>query len=348
MAARWVQAIAAAAREAERAERRRLRALEQEARAQRKMADAQRRWDEAAQARNEVETFEARIEVLTSVHREARSPIAWDELARRPEPAAPAPLDLSSVGPLLAEEQAARDALEAHRPSWLSWFGLRPKRSKLEQDLEAATSAREAAEHRHRQAHEAALAAWVSDCEVWSETKAIAAGVLAGDVSAYVRVLEAVRPLDELIYLSGEKSANVSLGERHAKVELVAAEDTVVPLEELSLTSRGKVSKKKLAVARRNDIYQDYVCGAALRAGRELLATLPVDEVLVHVDAPMLDAASGRDVRRTILSVRVPRSLMDRTDIDWSRVDASELVATLEHRGSWKKTKGFAPVARLE
>ena len=67
--------LARMSREAERDERRRMRAAVQEARASRRMEAAQRKAQELYLAKVEVEEYESTIAALTSVHRECSAAI---------------------------------------------------------------------------------------------------------------------------------------------------------------------------------------------------------------------------------------------------------------------------------
>lgn len=74
-------------------------------------------------------------------------------------------------------------------------------------------------------------------------------------------------------------------------------------------------------------------------------ALSPLDAVLVHVEAPLLDTASGHKVPRTILSVLCTREELEK--VNWDLVDASDLVERLEHRMKLTRGKGFVPVEPL-
>ena len=88
------------------------------------------------------------------------------------------------------------------------------------------------------------------------------------------------------------------------------------------------------------ELYQDYVCGAALRVGRELLALLPVDMVLAHGTSEVLNSVTGHIEEATILSVAMPRATMDRLNL--SALDPSDSMTNFVHHMDFKKTKGFA------
>lgn len=181
--------------------------------------------------------------------------------------------------------------------------------------------------------------------EDWKESRELALQVLKGDADAYEEAIRSTECLAELAATLGTGDMKLRLTSDLAQLTLTADEATVVPSEQKTLSARGAVSTKKLPAARRMEIYQDYVCGAALRAAREVMAVTPLDAVLVHVEAPTLDTSTGHRVPRVILSVLCTRAELQ--GINWDLVDASDLVGRLEHRMKLTRGKGFVPVEPL-
>jgi hypothetical protein len=293
-------------------------------------------------ARLEVEAFDTQLEALTSLHRECTDPVDWAALARRPAPAAPKtppPVDRR-------RSERARLDLSSYRPSFFARiFGLTGQRIELERRLDRALEAEATAERTAREEHAQALKAWNTATETWKSTRELAEEVLAGGDEAYGEAIQATGCLAELAESLGLDELRVEVDGDRAELTLSADEDTLVPAEQKTLTARGAVSSKKLPAARRTEIYQDYVCGAALRAGREILAVTPLDSVLVHVETILLDTSTGRRVPRPILSVSCSRAAF--RGVNWDKVDASDLVETLVHRMKLTRGKGFKPVEKL-
>ena len=94
------------------------------------------------------------------------------------------------------------------------------------------------------------------------------------------------------------------------------------------------------------EIYQDHVCGAALRAGRELLALLPVQFVVVHATTDLLNSATGHMEESPILSVALPRDTVGK--MNFESLDPSDSMNNFVHRMNFKKTKGFTAVEKLD
>jgi hypothetical protein len=319
----------------------------QERAALRRQREAERAWREAAKhhalevAALEVQMFEAQLEALTSVHRECAETIDWNAVAARTAPSEPQPDAVDR-----SRSTYARRSLEAYAPTFFErLFGLRGRLRGLENELAEALQWEEETGQRLSAQHEQRLAEWRAATQAWSDTCELARRVLAGDVEAYREVIMAMQCLRELGSVIGDQSVRMTMSSTRAEVTIQVREGDVVPAEQKALTARGKVSTKKFPEAKRMEVYEDYVCGAALRIARELIAVTPLASVLVHVDAQLLNTASGHFEPSTIVSVLCPREKLE--SVDWDRVDASDLVGSLLHRMKMKRGKGFSAVERL-
>jgi hypothetical protein len=183
----------------------------------------------------------------------------------------------------------------------------------------------------------AARAAW----QWWTH---LAGGVLAGDAGAYAAAIQHLAPFRELAELGGVVEAQGAGPVVMARI-LVHGQQ-VVPAEVPSVTKAGKPSAKKMPAKRFWEIYQDHVCSAVIRVGRELLALLPAELALVHARATMLDTATGREEARTICSAGLPREAM--AGIDFDRIDPSDAIERFPHAMELSTRTGFAPVEEIE
>lgn len=250
------------------------------------------------------------------------------------------------------ERAAARRAREAER----AW--------KAQKNLEEAMAARYEAEafeaymepldaltteenlrRRRDEAHAAALEEWTQACEDHAALQELARKVLDHATDAYGEVVRAAGCFDELGKLLGKQTLSATFGEEQVEVRLTVPERDVVPEKQKSVTKRGKLSTKNMPKTKAMETYQDFVCGAALRVARELLAVLPIRGVLVHVSGSLLNSASGHFEETTILSVYCPREKME--SVGWDLVDASDLVESLAHHMKLKRGKGFTAVEPL-
>lgn len=315
----------AAVRREQREARRRLRELVRE----HKEAERRAEQEHAEQA---VARYEAMIEALTSVHRECGPRVDWASIAGAQPPSRPTPV---TSGAAVAEQ--VRDA---YRPGLFArLFGTAPKRRAA---LEAEVAA---ARERDRQATELSLQAHAQQCEEHAASVAMARAVLAGDLEAYVAALDELDVFEELREL-GVEIEIAALAADVVRVQLIAQERQVVPGEQASLTARGKLSLKKLSNTRGNEIYQDYICGAALRTVREVFAALPVQWVIATVRTDLLDAATGHIRSTAVLSVVAPRATL--AELRFERLDPSEAMAKFLCRMKFKKGAGLAEVEPFE
>ena len=309
-------------RRALRAERRALREADREAR------DEVRRQQQAV-AEQLVARYELQLRLLATVHHECGPMIDWRAVASSSKPAAP---ELPSE-----PARSAEAAFAAFRPGFFSrLFGTAErKRSELGR---AVTEA--------RQADDETRAAYEQACTDWQSARDIAASILRGDASRYREALEGVDAFDEL----EEIGAEVSIESASAEVVMVdvvlPSAEVVIPQEQYALTQRGQLSTKNMPKTRRHEIYQDYVCGAALRASREVLAALPVQVAGVTVRCPLVDAATGHTANTPVLSVAVPRHKAEA--LNYETLDPSEAMTNFLHRMGFKKSAGMRPIAALK
>jgi len=143
----------------------------------------------------------------------------------------------------------------------------------------------------------------------------------------------------------GSSASVEAISVTHVEVDLFVNSSDVIPAEVKTLTATGKLSVKKMSVSQTHDIYQDYVCSSALRAAREVFATVPVQVVLVHAIGELLNTATGHVEPTAILSVLMPRETMHR--LHFEAIDASDSMQNFMHRMKFQKTKGFSPVEPL-
>jgi hypothetical protein len=172
----------------------------------------------------------------------------------------------------------------------------------------------------------------------------LARAVLQYDPAAFACALQYLVNFDELQELGAKpwvrdvRSDGVAID-----CEVADADSDIVPHEELSLGAGGsKINRKKLAESKRQDIYQDYACSAALRIAREVFALLPIDRVVVNVGAATIDTSTGHPRLTTHLAVHFPRERL--SQLNFAAIDASDSMRNFDHRMKFKKSTGFAPV----
>jgi hypothetical protein len=122
--------------------------------------------------------------------------------------------------------------------------------------------------------------------------------------------------------------------------------EEVVPHMVLSLTSTGKLSKKDMAASRVHELYQEHIASYLLRTGREVLALLPIQFVVIHILADLLDPVTGQKEKQCILSAALYPETLDRLNFDG--VELSQVLRNFQHNIQFNKTTGFKPVAQLD
>lgn len=84
----------------------------------------------------------------------------------------------------------------------------------------------------------------------------------------------------------------------------------MIPTEIKSLLKSGKLSTKAMPAGRFNELHEDCVCSCALRVGRELLAILPDDLVIITALDNVLNSSTGHLEEQPILSARALGQLL--------------------------------------
>ena len=311
-----------------------LRALEADERrrqreSQKHQRDLERRSREQAklsaieQAHLEVETYENRLEVLLSVHKEQGA--AWDWMA------------LAAALPPPCPQKNSYHELQAKQRMLV----LHPQK---QQGSEAAI---EQAQFEDERVFQEATGAYAAERAEWENLRSFAHRILAGEHKAFIEALVEFSPLSEisdvgsLMHFTVE-SANL-IG-----CELKVNGSQAIPSEAKTLTATEKVSVKPMPRARFHEIYQDYVCGCMLRVAREVFAMLPIDTVLITASADILDTRTGQTLEQPVLSAIMPRALVVR--LDFNKLDPSDAMENFLHRGNFKasrKTGAFQPITPL-
>ena len=287
--------------------------------------------EEIERAAYEVQLYENRIEVLTSVHKEYSREIDWNAWVTAPEPQAPERTSSS--------EAEARKALRNYQPGFLDRILKREETRRTE--LETALAE---ARHADEVSHQKALRDWSSEYQEWEESRDLAKRVVAGDQSSWIESIEKLNPFSDISELGSALSFRI--GESGVmEVTLHVHGEDVVPKEIKSQLKSGRLSTKKMPTSKFNELFQDYVCSCILRVASEIFAILPIDDVLVNAVDRLLDTQTGHIVESPILSVFIPRATLK--SLNMNNIDPSDSMKNFVHRMNFKKTKGFARVGTL-
>jgi uncharacterized tellurite resistance protein B-like protein len=322
-----IRSIQADERRSQRDAQRRYKELQRQSKEHEKLSALQ-------QARLEVETYENRVEILLSMHKEQGNIWNWEKILEAPPPAEPVRDNHH------ATEVERRRA--AYVPSFFDkLFGKATKQAAI---FDAQT---QMAQGRDEQEFQEAWRNFQHHWSEWEDEKKLAASVLAGDHDAYARVLRELSPFGELSELGSSLDFRIHTQKLLEAVIQVRGEQTI-PSEMKTLTASGKVSSKPMPKARFYEIYQDYVCGCVLRVGREAVALLPVDTVIVTALADVFDSRTGQTAEQPIMSVAIPRAVLSK--LNFNLLNPSDAMENFLHRGEFKasrKSGAFAPITPL-
>lgn len=320
-----VRSIGSAVRAAERDAKKRQRDLERQKKQYKKM-------QELEQAAYEVEVYENHIEVIQSIHKECNPTIDWNKIALSKQPVEPQKSNHN--------EAEARESLDAYKPGFIDHLFKRKekKRAILSQKLDEAINTDEA----H---YKSKISKWENETEEWKESVAIAKALLDGKAEAKIEAIENLQPFSEISNFGSSLSISVyDNGILEATINVHGTE--IVPSETKSLLKSEKLSVKNMPKGRFNEIYQDYVCSCVLRVANELFSATPDSLVLVTAVDELLNSQTGHLEEAPILSVAVSRRTMESLNLD--AIDPSDSMVNFKHNMSFKKTKGFDRVERID
>jgi len=319
-----VRSIRASYRAAERDAQRRRRELERERKAYAKM-------EELAQAEFEVEVYENEVELLLSVHKECGGLVDWQSMASASQPFAPEQSNKL--------EKRAKKALRDYKP------GLFTRLFKREHAVrERLTTSIEKSREKDEANYEAAVEQWKADHKDWKESGELARRIVAGDRKAMLEAIKDLDPFSDISQLGSHLEFQV-WEEGIVEATLHVHSQDVVPGEVKSLLKSGKLSVKKMPKGQFNELFQDYVCGCALRVANELFSILPIESTIITAVDQMLNTKTGHLEETPVLSALIPRKTLERMNLEG--IDPSDSMENFVHNMNFKKTKGFEGVERL-
>lgn len=215
---------------------------------------------EAQRAALEVATYENCIDLLASVHQDCGE--AWDWTAVKSAPV-PAPPTYSNHFEAVQrqKEQASQSGFFARI------LGRSEARAR------ASERAIEQARVSDQARYAAALNEYSGKLDKWKSLQRVAAGVVAGEVSAFKEAFEELNQMAEIKELG--QSVQFSFNQRFAEASVLLHGQERVPREIKSLLKSAKVSIKPATDGFIHQTYQKHACSCVLRVARELFAVLP-------------------------------------------------------------------------
>ena len=319
-----IRALEAASRRSQREhERERKRLLAREMQIQ--------KMDALTKARHEVELHENLIANLLSLHKQCADPVDWKGLSSKNAPEVPVQKQ--------DHELAARDALNKYRPTILDRIlgRIEKKRAALERDIELERQ-------RDQDEFKVAMSKHGDEIAEWEAARKLAEGVLRGDIGALAEAIRYSDPFSDVRDLGSEIKVAINPGPV-ADAVFHANGPSVVPNHTKSLMRNGTVNEKKMPQGAYWKLYQDYVCGCALRIGRELFSLLPIDEAIVTATAEVLNTSTGHMENAPILSALLVRKTM--AGLNFENIDCSDAFRNFVHNMGFKRNSGLSAVEKV-
>lgn len=324
-------AYARSSRESARSQKQYERMIASRQREARRQARLQDKLAALRQANLAVKSYEQWVERITSVHQECGRTWDWAEVASAEPPLEP----IRST----EKEDAARQQCEAYSAGWFDRLFRRVegRRAALAAAVDAARTADSAAYKRACQEHADTL-------EDHKAMKDLGRRILEKDSAAYRDAIDWLRPFKEVDGVGSQLEFSFPT-ENAVAASFTVGDTTVIPTEVTSRLESGRVSVKKMPTGKGNELYQDYVAGAAFRIARETFALLPIETVLVTAVRAELDTSTGRVADTPILSAVFDRDTTNR--LDFEEIDPSDALRNFRHRMSFTKRKGMSPIEPL-
>jgi len=320
-----VRSVGAAIRAAERDEKRRQKELEKQQKQYNKMQELEK-------AEYDVEVYENLIDRLQSVHKECSDVIDWEEIASFPKPEKP------SIQK--SHEKTATVEADRYSPGFLDkLFGSEEKKRNLLRELISTAIEKDSIQN------DKDIEEWNTECFEWEESTRLARGLLDGNAESKINAIEKFGPFSEISDLGSTLSFKVD-DDSALVVTINVHSNDVVPNIAKSLLKSGRISIKNMPKGKFNELFQDYVCSCVLRVANEVFSIIPDEKVFVTAVDKMLSSKTGHLEDSVILSVCVSRKTLD--SLNMNNIDPSDSMNNFIHRMSFKKTKGFEAVERLE
>lgn len=319
-----LRSMNAAANRWERDARRRQKQLEREQREVEKM-------EELEQAAYEVELFENYIDRIQTIHTEHSENINWSEIVSQSEPKEPQKSNEA--------EALAKGKLDKFKPSLLQkiFGGEQKARQKLEQEVQDGKQF-------DVDAYTRASQEYTKDCVEWKREVELAQRVLNGEQEAYAEALQELGGFSEIAEIGSKMDVNISK-EGAVRINLYVHGKDIIPEDKKSLLKSGKLSKKNMPKGEYYELFQDYVCSAAIRTALEVFAVLPIEETEVCAIDNMLNSATGHLEDQPILSALFVRKTL--ATLNLTLIDPSDALSNFVHNMDFKRTKGFSAVERI-
>ncbi len=306
-----------------------LRRMEREAQKRQRELERMQISDQAAY---EVRIYENRVDLLTSVHKECGANWDWDDIFAQKPPEAP-------IAQQINEDQAQEKLCRFKPNIFDKLFG------RVDSKHTALSNAIEIAKEQDKASHAKAISEYKEATLDWEEAQKLAARITSGEEAAYLEAIEETNPFSDISDLGSSLDFTIT-GKSVIEVAVYVNDEDAIPSEIKSQLKSGKLSVKKMPKAAFYELYQDYICGCALRVARETLALLPIEMVIVNAIGKILNTKTGYVEEQPILSVAIPGKTL--ASLNFETIDPSDSMINFVHNMDFKKTSGFRAVEKID
>lgn len=283
-------------------------------------------------AAGEVREYEESVNRLTTLHTTCAEVVDWQRCLDRSAPSAPERLSKN--------EYEVAEKIKHFKPGLFDRIFKRTEKklAKLNQDIETARKKDEAT-------YQVVYQSYCQAYTQWDQNRQEAWGILQGDPQSILATIQTRNPFEAISEYGYSMKFKVCEG-GIIETSIIVHEEDIVPTDEKHLSAQGKLLVKKLSDGARQDIYQEYVCSLVLRVGRELIALLPIEMVIVTATTKLLNSQTGHQEDTPILSVAMPRETL--LGLNFNQLDTSDCMKNFVHNMSFSKSGGFEAVEKLE
>ncbi len=292
---------------------------------------AELKQQEIADASKAVKTYEDYIDVLLSIHKNCSDKIDWRKIKSDNEPVKP--INKKS------KEIAATEKLTNYKPGFITKLFKTQNKNiiKLKNNINNAIEEDQNEFMKEMNNYEEAHNDWLT-------IQNIAKGIELNNPKSYKEAIEYFQPFDDIEMIGS--SVQFKFDKKHVEVEFNVNSSEAIPDFVLTQTSTGKLSKKNMPKGKYNELYQDYVCGSALRIAREVLSYLPIKFVIVHSMSELVNTKTGHLENTPLLSILVPSETIDK--LNFNSLDPSDSMTNFVHNMKFTKTNGLSPVEKIK
>ncbi|OZV11682.1 hypothetical protein CIW83_13610 [Tissierella sp. P1] len=164
--------------------------------------------------------------------------------------------------------------------------------------------------------------------EIWEKQNKLSKLILAGDLDAYITLLEDINFSSDLGGIVD--SFNIKTSDKDIiTIQYDINIEGIIPEQYMTLTKTGKGSIKNYTKTAYYEIIKQYICGFAIRIARNIFGLLPVKTVVIHTQTNILNTQIGNLENNTILSIMVDRNSFENLNFDL--IDPYDALSNFKH-----------------